>query len=86
MPEDPGTVRTVELDQFRGGEAGAEPEGDDPSGGGAGHQIEVVGDVDPVVGLQLRQDSGGEHALVPASVERQDLEPVDHGPNCLMRV
>lgn len=67
-------VAGVELDDVGGAEARAEPQGDETPGRGAGDQVEVVGDCDAELGLDLGEDHRRVQAFQTATVEGQDLE------------
>jgi hypothetical protein len=51
-----------------------ERQGDDPTGGGAGNEVEAVADADAEVVPEAGEDMRGEQRFHAAAVQREDLE------------
>src|SRR6185437_9821551 len=75
--EDAGAELLVELQELAGGEAKAQPDGDDAARRRSGDEVEIVIDrlAQPV--LDLGQEGGGKDALDAAAIDGQDA-PQSH--------
>jgi hypothetical protein len=74
MVEDRGALLHVELKDVGGGQAEAEPDGDDAAGRRARDQVEVATDRVFEVLFEAGQKRSGEYAADAAAIERQDAE------------